>query len=40
MSYWTYTDMFYEAGPPPAPFHGGFGLINHRRHPQAGMVRV
>jgi len=27
MSYWTYTDIFYEAGPPPAPFHGGFGLM-------------
>lgn len=28
MSYWTYTDVFEEAGPPPTPFHGGFGLIN------------
>lgn len=28
MSYWTYTDIFYEAGPPPNPFHGGFGLMN------------
>jgi xylan 1,4-beta-xylosidase len=28
MSYWTYTDLFEEAGPPPASFHGGFGLIN------------
>jgi len=28
MSYWTYTDLFEEAGPPPAAFHGGFGLIN------------
>jgi xylan 1,4-beta-xylosidase len=27
MSYWTYTDLFEEAGPPPAPFHGGFGLL-------------
>ena len=28
MSYWTYTDIFYEAGPPPsATFHGGFGLM-------------
>ena len=27
MSYWTYTDIFYEAGPPPEPFHGGFGLM-------------
>ncbi len=28
MSYWTFTDIFEEAGPGPAPFHGGFGLIN------------
>ncbi|PCD04699.1 beta-xylosidase [Sphingomonas spermidinifaciens] len=28
MSYWTYSDLFEEAGPPPMPFHGGFGLIN------------
>jgi xylan 1,4-beta-xylosidase len=28
MSYWTFTDVFEEAGPPPTPFHGGFGLIN------------
>lgn len=28
MSYWTYTDLFEEAGPPPAAFHGGFGLVN------------
>lgn len=28
MSYWTYTDLFEEAGPAPSPFHGGFGLIN------------
>ena len=28
MSYWTYTDLFEEAGAPPASFHGGFGLIN------------
>ena len=28
MSYWTFTDLFEEAGPPPTPFHGGFGLIN------------
>jgi xylan 1,4-beta-xylosidase len=27
MSYWTYTDLFEEAGPPPTPFHGGFGLV-------------
>jgi xylan 1,4-beta-xylosidase len=28
MSYWTYTDIFYESGPWPNPFHGGFGLMN------------
>lgn len=28
MSYWTYSDLFEEAGPPPTPFHGGFGLMN------------
>ena len=28
MSYWAYTDLFEEAGPPPASFHGGFGLLN------------
>ncbi len=28
MSYWTFTDIFEEAGPPKTPFHGGFGLIN------------
>ncbi|MGI4875469.1 MAG: GH39 family glycosyl hydrolase [Janthinobacterium lividum] len=28
MAYWTFTDIFEEAGPPPAPFHGGFGLLN------------
>lgn len=27
MSYWTLTDIFEEAGPPPSPFHGGFGLL-------------
>ncbi|HJP69141.1 MAG TPA: beta-xylosidase [Sphingomicrobium sp.] len=27
MSYWTYTDIFFEAGPPDLPFHGGFGLM-------------
>ncbi|MBW8859943.1 MAG: cellulase family glycosylhydrolase, partial [Caulobacter sp.] len=25
MSYWTYTDLFEEPGPPTAPFQGGFG---------------
>lgn len=28
MSYWTYTDLFEEPGPPSAPFEGGFGLLN------------
>jgi xylan 1,4-beta-xylosidase len=28
MSYWTFTDIFEETGPPHTPFHGGFGLIN------------
>jgi xylan 1,4-beta-xylosidase len=28
MSYWTYTDLFQEPGPPTAPFEGGFGLLN------------
>lgn len=28
MSYWTFTDVFEESGPPPTPFHGGFGLLN------------
>ena len=28
MSYWTFTDIFEEAGPRFTPFHGGFGLLN------------
>jgi len=28
MSYWTYTDLFEEPGPPGKPFEGGFGLMN------------
>jgi xylan 1,4-beta-xylosidase len=28
MSYWTYTDLFEEPGPPTASFQGGFGLMN------------
>jgi xylan 1,4-beta-xylosidase len=28
MSYWTYTDLFEEPGPPHESFHGGFGLLN------------
>jgi len=30
MSYWTFTDIFEEAGPRVAPFHGGFGLFNYQ----------
>ena len=29
MSYWTFTDIFEEAGPRSTPFHGGFGLVNY-----------
>lgn len=28
MSYWTYSDLFEEPGPPSSSFHGGFGLLN------------
>jgi xylan 1,4-beta-xylosidase len=28
MSYWVYSDLFEESGPPPTPFHGGFGLMS------------
>lgn len=28
MSYWTFTDIFEEAGPAVTAFHGGFGLLN------------
>ena len=28
MSYWTYSDLFEEPGPPTASFEGGFGLMN------------
>ncbi|WAC46846.1 beta-xylosidase [Asticcacaulis sp. SL142] len=27
MSYWVYSDLFEEPGPPGGPFHGGFGLM-------------
>lgn len=27
MSYWTYSDLFEEPGPPRAAFYGGFGLV-------------
>ncbi len=29
MSYWTFTDIFEEAGPRLTPFHGGFGMLNY-----------
>jgi xylan 1,4-beta-xylosidase len=35
MSYWTYTDLFEEPGPPPTSFHGGFGLLNREGIPKA-----
>jgi xylan 1,4-beta-xylosidase len=28
MSYWTFTDIFEEGGPPSSSLHGGFGLVN------------
>jgi xylan 1,4-beta-xylosidase len=30
-SYWTFSDMFEEAGVPTTLFHGGFGLLTHRQ---------
>lgn len=30
MSYWTFTDIFEEAGPRMTPFHGGFGMMNYQ----------
>ena len=30
LSYWTFTDIFEEAGPRMTPFHGGFGLMNYQ----------
>ncbi|WP_426503317.1 GH39 family glycosyl hydrolase [Dactylosporangium sp. McL0621] len=30
-SYWTFCDMFEEAGVPATMFHGGFGLLTHRQ---------
>lgn len=34
MSYWTFTDIFEENGPPTEPFHGGFGLLNVQSIPK------
>ena len=28
LSYWSFSDLMEEAGVPPKPFHGGFGLLN------------
>ena len=28
LSYWTFTDVFEEGGPPVTPFEGGFGMLN------------
>ena len=45
-SYWTFSDMFEEAGVPTALFHGGFGLLTHRQikkpafHVYAFMARM
>ncbi len=33
-SYWTFSDMFEEAGIPTSLFHGGFGLLTHRQVPK------
>jgi xylan 1,4-beta-xylosidase len=30
-AYWTFSDMFEEAGVPTALLHGGFGLLTHRQ---------
>ncbi|MFI5908578.1 xylan 1,4-beta-xylosidase [Dactylosporangium sp. NPDC051541] len=30
-SYWTFCDVFEEAGVPASMFHGGFGLLTHRQ---------
>jgi xylan 1,4-beta-xylosidase len=27
MSFWTFTDIFEESGPPPSAIHGGFGML-------------
>jgi len=33
-SYWTFADVFEEAGVPTSLFHGGFGLLTHRQVPK------
>lgn len=34
MSYWTFTDIFEEAGPRMTPLHGGFGMLNYQDLPK------
>jgi len=34
LSYWTFTDIFEEAGPRLTPLHGGFGLLNYQDLPK------
>ncbi|WP_407319552.1 beta-xylosidase [Isoptericola halotolerans] len=34
LSYWTFTDIFEEAGGGQLPFHGGFGMLNHHGIPK------
>ncbi|GAB4084639.1 cellulase family glycosylhydrolase [Myceligenerans cantabricum] len=31
LSYWTFCDVFEEAGVPTSIFHGGFGMLTHRQ---------
>ena len=40
MSYWTYTDLFEEPGPPTAPFQGGFGLLNPQGIRKPAYLRI
>jgi xylan 1,4-beta-xylosidase len=34
LSYWTFSDIFEEAGAGELPFHGGFGLMNYQGIPK------
>ncbi|WP_344737635.1 GH39 family glycosyl hydrolase [Microbacterium awajiense] len=34
LSYWTFTDIFEEAGGGQLPFHGGFGMLNQQGIPK------
>ena len=38
-SYWTFSDIFEENYFPSVPFHGGFGVLQPPRHPQAVLPR-